>query len=74
MGFNDSIHLDVCREIEISLLKEYQLHHDLSDNLCVFGLEKAKIAIKKKQTISLKEHIKRIKNKKISQKTFTTWN
>ena len=48
MGFNDDIHLDVWREIEISLLKEYQLHHDLSDNLCVFGLENAKVAIKKK--------------------------
>lgn len=57
MGFNDDIHLDVCREIEISLLKEYELHPDLSDILCVFGLENAKVAIKKKYGFAKNESV-----------------
>ena len=48
MDFNDDIHLDICEEIEICLRQEYEAHPDLSDNTCIFGLENAKIAIKKK--------------------------
>ena len=57
MGFNDDIHLDVCREIEISLLKEYEFHHDISDSICVFGLENAKVAIKKKYGFAKNESV-----------------
>lgn len=48
MGFNEDIHLDVCRDIEICLRNQYDLNPDLTDNTCIFGLENAQIAIKKK--------------------------
>ena len=48
MDFNDDPHLDVCQNIEVGLKAEYEAHPDLTDLLCVFGLENAVIAIKQK--------------------------
>ncbi|MDP2784003.1 MAG: hypothetical protein Q8O38_05350 [Sulfurimicrobium sp.] len=46
--FNEDKHLDVCQNIEVGLKAEYELHPELTDNLCIFGLENAAIAIKQK--------------------------
>jgi len=48
MDFNDDTHLDVCQNIEAGLKAEYEFHPDLTDNLCIIGLENATIAIKQK--------------------------
>lgn len=47
MDFNDDAHLDVCQNIEVGLKAMYELHPDLTDGLCVLGLENAITAIKK---------------------------
>ncbi len=48
MDFNDDMHLDVLQNIEAGLKVQYELHPELTDSLCVSGLENAVIAIKKK--------------------------
>jgi hypothetical protein len=48
MDFNDDSHLDVCQNIEVGLKAQYELHPELTDSLCVFGLEHGIIAIKQK--------------------------
>ena len=45
-GFNDDEHLDVCQNIEIGLKLEYDRNPHLTDSLCIFALENAKIAAK----------------------------
>lgn len=47
MDFGDDEHIDVCQNIEVGLKREYELHPEMSDILCVFALEGAKTAIKK---------------------------
>ncbi|MGA8148180.1 MAG: hypothetical protein WB870_11480 [Gallionellaceae bacterium] len=44
--FNDDIHLDVCQNIEAGLKIQYEIFPELTDNLCVLGLDNAVIAIK----------------------------
>ncbi len=44
--FNDDSHLDVCMDIELDLLREYQDTPELTDSICIFALENAAIAIK----------------------------
>jgi hypothetical protein len=58
MSFNDDVHLDVCREIEARLKGQYQMHPELTDQLCSFGLDNAAIAIK--------QHCGFAKNEKVS--------
>jgi len=48
MDFNDDEHLDVCQNIEVGLRMQYERHPELTDTLCMFALENAKVAIKKK--------------------------
>lgn len=48
MGFENDEHLDVCQNIEVGLKRQYELHPELTDTLCVFGLENAVIAVKQK--------------------------
>ena len=48
MNFNDDAHLDVCQSIEVGLKVEYESHAELTDKLCILGLENAIIAIKQK--------------------------
>ncbi|MGZ9130878.1 MAG: hypothetical protein ACXW4Z_24120, partial [Candidatus Binatia bacterium] len=45
--FNNDPHLDVCQNIEAGLKREYELHADLTDSLCIFALENAKTAVRK---------------------------
>ena len=46
MDFNDDAHIDVCQNIEAGLKKQYELNPQLTDALCIFALDSAKIAIK----------------------------
>ncbi len=48
MDFNDDKYLDVCQNIEVGLKTQYEINPDLTDSICVFALENAKVAIKKK--------------------------
>lgn len=48
MDFNDDPHLDVCQNIEAGLKEAYECHADLTDTMCMFALENAKTAVKKK--------------------------
>ena len=45
--FNNDPHIDVCQNIEAGLKREYELHADLTDSLCIFALENAKTAVRK---------------------------
>ena len=58
MDFNDDEHLDVCQNIEVGLKQQYELNDALTDTLCVFALEAAKIAVK--------QHCGFAKNEKVS--------
>ncbi|MBL8416074.1 MAG: hypothetical protein JNM42_16710 [Propionivibrio sp.] len=57
MDFNDDRHLDVCQAIEIELKAEYEIHPELTDTLCVFGLENAIIATKKEFGFARSERV-----------------
>jgi hypothetical protein len=46
MDFSDDKHLDVCQNIEAGLKHEYDCNPKLTDTLCIFALENAKIAVK----------------------------
>lgn len=48
MDFTNDAHLDVCQNIEVGLKAEYESHPELTDKLCILGLENAIIAIKQK--------------------------
>ncbi|MES2258737.1 MAG: hypothetical protein V4724_09465 [Pseudomonadota bacterium] len=55
--FSDDKHMDVCREIEIGLKRQYEIHPDLTDGLCSLALDNAKIAIKQKFGYALNESV-----------------
>ena len=57
MESRDDIHLDVLIEIEQSLMSEYERNADLNDTICVFGLENAVVAIKKKYGYAKNESV-----------------
>lgn len=44
--FNDDPFLDICQNIEVGLRGEYDTLPDLTDALCIFGLENSAIAVK----------------------------
>src|SRR5882724_8247368 len=48
MDFNDDEHLDVCQNIEVGLKAQYELNAELTNTICIFALDNAKIAIKKR--------------------------
>ena len=56
--FNDDMHLDVCQNIEAGLKMQYEIFPELTDNLCILGLENAVIAIK--------QHYGYAKNERVS--------
>ena len=58
MDFNDDDHIDVCQSIEVGLKRQYELHANLTDSLCIFALDGAKTATKK--------HFGYAKNEKVS--------
>jgi hypothetical protein len=47
MDLEDDEHLDVCQNIEAGLKQVYERHAGLTDAICLFALENAKIAIRK---------------------------
>jgi hypothetical protein len=57
VDFNDDKHLDVCHSIELGLKRQYELHPDLTDSLCIFALENGKVAIKKHFGSAKKEKV-----------------
>lgn len=58
MGLDDDDHLDVCQNIEVGLKEQYELLPDLTDTLCIFALDAAKVAVK--------QHFGYAKNEKVS--------
>jgi len=57
MDFNDDEHIDVCQNIEIGLKEQYERYPEITDSMCIFALENAKIAIKKEFGFSKNEKI-----------------
>jgi hypothetical protein len=55
--FNDDPHLDVCQNIEFGLKREYETNEDLTDAMCILGLESAKIAIRKRLGFAKNEKV-----------------
>ncbi len=57
MDFNDDEHLDICQNMEVGLRKQYELHPELTDTMCIFALENSKTAIKKEFGFAKNERI-----------------
>ena len=55
--FNDDEHLDVCMDIESGLKRQYENLPDLTDSLCIFALENAKIAVRKQFGFAKNERV-----------------
>ena len=56
--FNDDEHIDVCENIEVALKLEYENNPGLTDTLCIFALDNAKIAIKQSFGFAKNERVK----------------
>ncbi len=46
MDPSDDPHIDLLQDIENGLKAEYERHPNLTDTLCIFALENAKVAVK----------------------------
>ena len=57
MGFENDEHLDVCQNIEFGLMKQYEINPALTDSLCVFALDQAKVAIKQSFGFAANERV-----------------
>lgn len=57
MGLEDDEHLDVCQDIEAGLKRQYELHAGLTDSICMFALDNAKIAIRKQFGFAKNERV-----------------
>jgi hypothetical protein len=57
VDFNDDEHLDVCQNIEVGLKQQYERHDDLTDSMCIFALDNAKIAIRKSYGFARNEKV-----------------
>ncbi|SBT07346.1 hypothetical protein ACCAA_420054 [Candidatus Accumulibacter aalborgensis] len=57
MGLEDDEHIDVCEDIEIELKRQYEVHADLTDAICIFALESAKTAVRKQCGFAKNEKI-----------------
>ena len=57
MGFEDDEHLDVCQNIEFGLIKQYEINPALTDSLCIFALDQAKVAIKQQFGFAANERV-----------------
>lgn len=57
MDLNNARHLAICQNIEAGLKKQYELHPDLTDSLCMLALDNAKIAIKKQFGYAKNENV-----------------
>jgi len=56
--FNEDEHIDVCQNIEVALKHEYENNPGLTDTLCIFALDNAKIAIKQNFGYAKNERVK----------------
>lgn len=57
MALEDDKHLDVCQNIEVGLKEQYELHDELTDKLCAFALDAAKVAVKQQQGFAKNEKV-----------------
>jgi len=57
MGFANDKHIDVCQNIEIGLKEQYELDSRITDSVCIFAVENAKIAIKKQYGFAKNETV-----------------
>ena len=57
MGFEDDEHLDVCQNIEFGLKAEYEANPALTDVVCMYALDNAKVAVKKKLGYAKNENV-----------------
>ncbi len=57
MNLTDYKHFDVLHDIEAGLRTQYELHPELTDTMCVLGLENAMVAIKKKFGYAKNENV-----------------
>ena len=57
MNSDDDRLLDVLQNIEVGLKTQYELDPDLTDSLCVFALDNAKIAVKQQHGFARNERV-----------------
>ena len=57
MNTDPDKHLDVCQNIEAGLKHLYDVDPRLTDTMCVFALENAKIAVKQRFGFAANEHV-----------------
>jgi hypothetical protein len=57
VDFDDDEHLDVCQNIEVGLKRQYELHPELTDSICIFALDNAKVAVRKQCGFSKNERV-----------------
>lgn len=62
MNFDDEKHPDVLQNIEFGLKHQYEINPHLTDSICIFALDNAKIAIKKKFGYAQNERITSVEN------------
>ena len=62
MGFEDDEHLDVCQNIEFGLKTEYEENSALTDVDCMYALDNAKVAVKKKLGYAKNENVTDLEN------------
>lgn len=56
-NFENNLFLDICQNIEVILKLVYETQSDMSDTLCMLGLDNAKIAIKQEFGFAKNEHV-----------------
>ncbi len=57
MALEDDEHLDVCQNIEVGLKAQYEQHADLTDKVCAFALDAAKVAVKQHHGFAKNEKV-----------------
>lgn len=57
MGFEDDEHLDVCQNIEFGLKGQYEANPALTDSICIYALDNAKVAVKQQFGYAKKEKV-----------------
>ncbi len=57
MDFADDPNLDVCQNIEYGLAEQYRENSKLTDAMCIFALEQAKIAVKQQHGFAKNEKV-----------------
>ena len=59
MAFSDDAHLDVCQDIETGIKLVYDVDPGMTDAICMFALDQAKIAIKQQFGYAVNERVTR---------------